>query len=423
MCTSKIILSIVASVTVASIASAGEFQVFGNKAASMGGAGIAKTPSALAAYNNPALLGSNGDKLDIHVGVGVGVKDFGAAKPVSDLNSLNFSELQDAADGNADNLTVDQITALDSARHIVLGMNGKGISMGANADFGVSYGSFGTGVFASSDMGAKANILQTHTDLIFETSAPGTYVDITTGNAKTLAEYQASSMDYAIKNGDTNLEIIGLVLTEVPLAYGHSINTDYGQVSIGGALKFMQGKTFYKNVELDSEDSFDNLDQNTKTSKTFGVDLGLSYVPNFDTSLTLALVGKNLNNPKFNTINSLDIKIDPAVRAGAAYRISDWADLAFDVDLTENKTVNGYKNRYVGGGINFDLTYIGVSAGLMKNISNDDTAGLVYTAGLSTGPSWLTVALTAQMASNSVEYDGNKYPKHASAVLSISSTW
>lgn len=423
MRTSKIILSIVASATVASIASAGDFQVLGSKASSMGGAGIATSPSALASYNNPALLGTNTEKLSIHIGAGVTAKDTGAGESIGDLNDLDFSGLKDAADGNADNLTANQIAALGSAKNIIVGMDGKGIAMSPNADFGVSYGAFGTGLFVTSDIGAHANILQSHTDMIFETSVAGTYVDVLTGNAKTLAEYQASSIDYAIKNGDTNLEVIGLAVAEVPLAYGHSMTTEYGQVSIGGALKLMSGKTFYKSVALDDENAFDNIDQNTKTSTTFGVDLGVAYKPTFDNSLTLALVGKNLNSPKFDVVNGEEFKLDPMVRAGAAYKFGNWVELAFDADLTENKSINGNKSRYIGGGANFDLSVVELSAGLMKNVSSDDQAGLIYTAGISTGPSWLHFELSAQMASKSGEIDGTSYPKQASVNLAISSAW
>src|SRR5690606_39023922 len=118
--------------------------------------------------------------------------------------------------------------------------------------------------------------------------------------------------------------------------------------------------------------------------------------PSFDEDLTLALVGKNLNSPSFDRINGGEFKLDPMVRAGASYKIS-FVELAFDVDLTENESINGIKSQYVGGGASFDLFILDLNAGLMKNLSSNDDSGLIYTAGVSMGP----VELSAQMASKS----------------------
>lgn len=423
MCNSKFILSIVASATLATIASAGEFQVLGAKAASMGGAGVAMSPSALASYNNPALLANNPEKVSIHIGAGVGAKDTGAGKSISDLKDLDFTVLSDAAAGNANNLSLAQINTLSRARDIIVGMNGKGVEANPTADFGLAFGSFGTGLFATSDIGAKANVDQSRTALIFETSVPGTYLDILTSTVKTLSDYQTTSLYYATKNGLTNVEVKGLAVAEVPLAYGHSFDTGYGALAVGGAAKLMAGKTFHKTVTVDNDNAFDNLDQNTEDSTTWGVDLGLAYKPSFADGLTLAVVGKNLNSPAFDVKGGGEYELDPMVRAGAAYKLGEWMELALDADLTENKSLTGYKTRYVGGGVNFDLSVLEFNAGLMKNIASGDEAGLIYTAGIATGPDWLHFELSAQMTSKSGEVDGNNYPKQASVTLAISSAW
>ena len=423
MRSSTFILSFVASAILASNAMAMEFQVLGSKAASMGGAGVATSPSSLAAFNNPALLANNPEKFSLHLGVGIAAKDTGAGKSIGDLNNLDFSGLTAAADGNAENITLAQINDLMLAKSIIVGMDQKGFAATPNADFGLSFGSFGTGLFVTSDISGIANIDQTHTDLIFETSTPGVYLDVATGAAKTLLEYQTSSIQYAIDNGSTNVEVVGLALAEIPLAYGRSIDTGYGQLAIGGALKLMQGKTFYKMAKLDDENSFDNLNDNTETSTDFGVDLGLAYKPIFVENLTVAVVGKNLNVPAFDVKGGGEFKIDPSVRAGAAYKFGNWVELAFDADLTENKSLTGYKTRYVGGGANLDLSFLELNAGLMKNIASSDESGLIYTAGIATGPDWLHFELSAQMASKKGEIDGSTYPKQAMVNFAISSSW
>lgn len=429
MPSSKIFLSFVASACVATLSTAMEFQVLGAKAASMGGAGIATSPSSLAAYNNPALLANNSEKFSIHLGAGIGLKDTGAGKAIGDLSDLDFSGLSDVADIDVNSLTSDDISTLLRTREIIAGMDQKGFAVNPTVDFALSFGSFGTGLFVTSDIGAIANVDQTHTQLIFENS--GSYYDITSGAvlASDATAYTNSSLQYAIDNGDTNLNVIGLAIAEVPLAYGHSFNTAYGSVALGGALKLMAGQTFYKKSKVDDDNALDNITDNAQKSTTFGIDLGVALKPSKVENLTLALVGKNLNSPTFDVSDlakaegASDYKLDPMVRAGVAYKLAEVVELAFDADLTTNKGVTGYDTRYIGGGANFDLSALELNVGLMKNIASNDEAGVIYTAGLATGPDWLHFELSAQMASKSGEIDGSSYPKQAMVNFAISSAF
>jgi hypothetical protein len=406
-----------------------EFQVLGAKAASMGGAGIATSPSSLAAYNNPALLANNSEKFSIHLGAGIGLKDTGAGKAIGDLSDLDFSGLSDVADIDVNSLTSDDISTLLRTREIIAGMDQKGFAVNPTVDFALSFGSFGTGLFVTSDIGAIANVDQTHTQLIFENS--GSYYDITSGAivASDATAYTNSSLQYAIDNGDTNLNVIGLAIAEVPLAYGHSFNTAYGSVALGGALKLMAGQTFYKKAKVDDDNALDNITDNAQKSTTFGIDLGVALKPSKVENLTLALVGKNLNSPTFDVSDlakaegASDYKLDPMVRAGVAYKLAEVVELAFDSDLTTNKGITGYDTRYIGGGANFDLSALELNIGLMKNIASNDEAGVIYTAGLATGPDWLHFELSAQMASKSGEIDGSSYPKQAMVNFAISSAF
>ncbi|MFH0708794.1 MAG: conjugal transfer protein TraF [Pseudomonadota bacterium] len=433
MTPSKIILSFVASACVATLSSAMEFQVLGAKAASMGGAGIAASPSSLAAYNNPALLANNPEKFSLHVGAGIGLKDTGAGKAVGDLNNLGLSEIIDAADltTNPAGLTPAQEASLIQAQGIISGMNSKGFQVNPTVDLAISFGSFGTGIFLTSDIGGVANIDQNHLALILEDSAaPGTYYDILNpSTTPTSTDYTNTSLEYAINTGLTNLDVVGLAVVEIPLAYGYALDTGYGALAVGGALKYMKGQTFYKKVDIDSDNALDNLSDNSVNSSTFGIDLGLTFKPTKVENLTLALVGKNLNTPTFDvsalakTQGISDYEIKPAIRAGAAYKLGEVVEFAFDADLTENKSLVGYNTRYVGGGANFDLSALELNVGLMKNIASNDEAGVIYTAGLATGPDWFHFELSAQMASKSGEVDGTSYPKQAMVNFAISSAF
>ncbi len=427
MTPSKILLSLVASACVATLSSAMEFQVLGAKAASMGGAGIATSPSSLAAYNNPALLANNPEKFSLHIGAGVGLKDTGAGKSIGDLSKLDFSGVSAIADGDVNSLNTTDLTTLNQAQQIILGMNGSGFQVNPTVDLAISFGSFGTGIFVTSDIGGIANIDQTHTQLIFENS--GSYYNLTgattvptSANSDVIA-YNATSMQYAIDNGTTNLDVVGLAVYEIPLAYGYALNTGYGSLAVGGALKYMKGETFYKNVKLDDNNALDNITDNAVSSSTFGIDLGLAFKPSKVENLTLALVGKNLNTPSFDKVGGGQYEIKPAVRAGGAYKLGEVVEFAFDADLTENKSLVGYNTRYIGGGANFDLSVLELNVGLMKNVASNDEAGVIYTAGLATGPDWFHFELSAQMASKSGEVDGTSYPKQAMVNFAISSAF
>lgn len=432
MSSSKILLSFAASACIATLSSAMEFQVLGAKAASMGGAGIATSPSSLAAYNNPALLANNPEKFSIHLGGGLGVKDTGAGKAVGDLSDMDFSGIMEMIDGNAEdyyNVTSTDVETLKNARDVIVAMDQKGFAVNPSVDLAFSYGSFGTGAFVTSDIGAVANIDQSRTALIFAGS-DGRYYDLENIQIyNTDAEYTASSLDYAVQNGTTNLDIVGLAVAEIPLAYGHAFDTGYGSLAVGGALKLMAGQTFYKKAKVDDDNAFDSLDQNTQDTTTFGIDLGLAYKPAFAEGLTLALVGKNLNSPTFDVSaaakaeGASDYQLDPMVRAGAAYKLNDWVEFALDADITKNKSITMYDTQYIGGGANIDLKYLELNLGLMKNIAPSDVAGAIYTAGIATGPDWLHFELSAQMASQTGEIDGTAYPKQAMVNFAISSAW
>lgn len=429
---SKIALSAVASLCVATTVSAMEFQVLGAKAASMGGAGIAMSPSSIAAYNNPALLANNPEKFSLHIGGGVGIKDTGAFNAASDLNDLGLTKLMDQIDGHADNTsyaTAENVQKLQRARDIVIGMDKEGAALTPTADFALSFGSFGIGAFLVSDIGVVSHVDQQRTKLIFQRE-DGQYYDFDTINIySTDAEYKAQSLQYAVENGSTYLDVTGLAVAEIPLAYGHAFSTDYGSIGIGGALKLMSGQTFFQRIDIDSDNAFDNIDNSTQRSSSVGLDLGLTFKPDALNGLTLAMVGKNLNTPSFDVTPLAqskgigDYELEPMFRVGAAYKFNDWVELALDADITENKSVTEYNTQYIGGGANFDLSILELNVGLMKNMASNDVAGMVYTAGVATGPDWLHFELSAQMASKTITVENQDYPSQVSVNFALSSAW
>lgn len=422
----KITKSIVAATLLTTSLNAASFQVLGSKATSMGGAGVATSPSSLASYNNPALLAKNKKTFAFHTGVGVEYRDNGVLDTVSQLDDLNFSDLTDL--GNTISGTTvynqEEVDKLFKAKNIILGANNQSFNVAPTVDVAFAIKNFGFGIFANADVAGTSKVDQQYNRLIFKngTSYYELYSDnsVSTPGSVTETNYKSSSLIYAMDEGEsTGVQLDGLAVIEIPVAYGHAFGTDFGDIYLGGAFKLMKGTTYSHFHSFSSdEDILDNFDETKKESTTVGLDLGVAYNPSFDEDLTLALVGKNLNSPSFDRINGGEFKLDPMVRAGAAYKIS-FVELAFDVDLTENESINGVKSRYVGGGASFDLFILDLNAGLMKNLSSNDDSGLIYTAGVSMGP----VELSAQMASKSTYIDGTKLPKQASVNLAIAFSW
>ena len=421
----KITKSIVAATLLTTSLNAASFQVLGSKATSMGGAGIATSPSSLASYNNPALLAKNKKTFAFHTGVGVGYRDNGVLDTVSQLDDLNFSDLVELAENTTglSGVSIDDLTKLNQSKNIILGANNQSFNVAPTVDVAFAIKNFGFGIFANADVAGTSKVDQQYNRLIFENG--GSYYELNSNNSVTTgltqANYENSSLIYAMDEGigNTGVQLEGLAVIEIPVAYGHAFGTDFGDIYLGGAFKLMKGTTYSSFHSFSSDkDISDDFDKNKKDSTTVGLDLGVAYNPSFDEDLTLALVGKNLNSPSFDKTNGGEFKLDPMVRAGAAYKIS-FVELAFDVDLTENESINGMKSRYVGGGASFDLLFLDLNAGVMKNLSSNDDSGLIYTAGVSMGP----VELSAQMASKSTHIDGTKLPKQASVNLAIAFSW
>jgi hypothetical protein len=104
--------------------------------------------------------------------------------------------------------------------------------------------------------------------------------------------------------------------------------------------------------------------------------------------------------------------------------IGDMLTLAFDMDLTTNKTyIPNYDARFVGGGVAFHpASWFSVRGGLMENLKESDE-GLIYTAGLGFGLKWFQLDLAGEVSSKKGEYDGNQIPRYARVQLALVSKW
>lgn len=179
----KLSLAAIAALCVTS-AHAMSFQTIGYKSIAMGGAAVANSTGSTATYDNPALLAKAQYDVEISIGGGVSVQDYGVGAAAQALDDSGFINTLDALSNQSIITPTDAARYYDSlsrGKDIVLGMNGNSIEIAPQASFGVQVGNFGFGVFGSSDAVATAVVSQTHDRLIFDDGA-GNYAEITSAS-------------------------------------------------------------------------------------------------------------------------------------------------------------------------------------------------------------------------------------------------
>eukprot|EP01155_Anaeramoeba_flamelloides_P011422 Anaeramoba_flamelloidesa328220_280.p1 GENE.a328220_280~~a328220_280.p1 ORF type:complete len:291 (-),score=56.88 a328220_280:80-922(-) len=229
-----------------------------------------------------------------------------------------------------------------------------------------------------------------------------------------------------------------MVLGEVPLSYAKAYDWNSGYWSFGTSIKYMTLTGYNQKISLgtssgDANDNSDGTQYEIAYKDTFGIDLGVAFQPK-QNDLTIALVGKNLNSPKFDvdTVGSgvssaSDYKIDPYFRAGISYPIwNNNLEFALDVDLQKSETIiSGEDTQMIGGGIELHpASWFALRVGAMTDLASDTyDDGTILTAGLGFGLKWLQVDLSVMASTESGEYDGSTIPRYAAANLSIVSKW
>lgn len=418
----KLSFAAIAALCVTS-AHAMSFQTIGYKSIGMGGASVANSTASTATYDNPALLAKAKYDVEISLGGGASMQDHGVGASAKALDDSGFIDTLDSLT-QAD--ATNYYDSLVKGRDIIMGMNGNSIEVAPQASFGVQINNFGFGVFGTSNAVATAVVSEAHDQLIFENS--GNYYKITDAStAPALSNetnYKDSSIQYAIENGETYLEVKAIGIAEVPLAYGHLFELSGGNLMVGGALKYMHAFTYTEKMRIDNEDAKNNEKQDN-TDSSFGVDLGVAYEPYFAKDLTLGLVAKNINKPSFNFVTGEKIEVKPMLRAGVAYNVGDMLEFAVDMDLTKNETfVPDMKNQMLGGGVSFHpVSWFAIRGGGMKNLDTKDEAGLIYTAGLGFGLKWFQLDISGQIASKETTVEDTTYPRYAKLNIALISRW
>lgn len=433
---SRIVLALVVSLLCAA-AWAVEFQAIGFESIGMGGAGVASARGSMAGYYNPALLAASPNLVDIVPGIGIGVREFNLSENIDRLAGAGldtlFSDLAAAAPGGAAPAGVNQRAKDVQSSIQALSGGNNSVGLMPTGTLGIQVRNIALGVYLTTDAGAQAMVDAARTDFIIKRTVGGVDVyakyDPTTNTyaVSDAATYNATSLEYAIDptHRTTYLKLDGLATMEVPISYARRIPVPVGTLAIGASVKPMQGITYHRDVHINTEsgDISDQLENNDKQSSTIGFDFGALYIPPVVRNVRFGLVGKNLNNPKFETTTGADMEASAMWRAGMAMELTSLLTMAADIDLTKNERFDGTTSQYVGGGVNFHpLGILSLRAGALKNMSNNRD-GLIYTAGIGLGFKMLQFDLAAQMASKSGEYDGGSIPRYARVNLALVSRW
>jgi hypothetical protein len=246
----------------------------------------------------------------------------------------------------------------------------------------------------------------------------------------------------SVAANNSTIELTGIGIAEVPIAYGHKFELGrFGKLGLGASVKAMQGTVYWqeavivKNFINGSSDFIKNAKDNRADSTTFGVDAGLLWRYEDFTSLgpiNFGIVGKNLNSPKFDgpvisnlgiitkTSQQTSITVKPQARAGIALEPADWLSMAVDMDVTVNNTIMaGRKSQNIGGGVDMHWAYAALRLGAYNNIALAGSKPVI-TAGLGLGPKWLRFDIDAAASTDTGVYDGTTYPRETKVEFGLS---
>jgi hypothetical protein len=391
---------VAAGVLAAGMASATEFSTFSPRALSLGGAGTGGARGAYSTYYNPAgLAESSLIRERIAISLGVYIRDYDLVDYVDRLADYDWDDITHNPVGNAADASAvaDILREIPDDTGIIVGFGGAVLAQAGRVGFGVL----------------------TRAQLALIPDIDKTRLNIT-----------SSGDPDSIANNLSAIDIRGLATTEVPLAYAHPFEFEAGRLSLGAAIKFINAETYNGSIvvtEAESDTLSDELDSMYEQSAGFGLDAGAQF--HFaGAPLTIGVLARNLNSPKFDTATDEEYEDPLQVRAGVEWGLVPGVlSLAGDVDVTRNETLlPGYESQMIGMGATLEgfpsIFALALRAGLMKNIAESD-AGLLYTAGIGLGFRWVHIELSAAVSTEETEVEDTTIPKEAHVALSLASSW
>lgn len=278
--------------------------------------------------------------------------------------------------------------ALDSLFMIVDTINKN--SMNVTSNNGIVWaikgsknrGAIGMGILANAyvfagielDASHKRIIIQNNSDY-FEVGISGDKIILSSSDSTAYNNHSVLA-----NNANHNLHAKGLILSEIPIAYGHTIPLPIGDLHLGATFKYMFAVSMDNSQRFNFDNlklNFSNLGDTIDYTHTFGIDLGALYTMKW---FGVGLVAKNLNAPLINTVKG-KYRILPQVRAGLSAEVWKLTFL-LDMDLTPNATLEPNKlNQMVGGGMILDLRWVDFRFGVMGDM-HKNPYGPIFTMGV-----------------------------------------
>lgn len=248
-------------------------------------------------------------------------------------------------------------------------------------------GAIGMGLLANIYGFAGVELDSARKEIIIKTggtnSGDGDYFKVgISGDKITLSSSDKSNFESSSIFSDSanhKLHANGIAITEVPIAYGHTIPLPVGDLHLGATMKYIFAASL-DNTQKFNFDKFDinfKVGENLRYTHNFSIDLGALWTMKW---LGVGLVAKNLTAPAINTANG-KYRILPQVRAGFSAEVWKLTFLA-DIDLTPNDTLEpGKKNQMVGGGAILDLKWVDFRFGMMGDM-HKNPYGPIFTLGM-----------------------------------------
>lgn len=280
---------------------------------------------------------------------------------------------------------------------------------------------FAMGIFGSLFANGSASFDESHNQIIVQNGS--NYISVGVGNdGITVNKSDSTNFDnHSIfsNKAQHKIDVSGLMITEVPIGYGYSVEVGAGEISVGMAFKyiFSAGYRIHKSGGFDA---FSNIKTPTDPVFThnFGIDAGILYSLG---GFSLGLVGKNLNNPGLYLDEHTKYYLNPQIRSGMAYQ---WGilNLAMDVDLLPNDTLSYTlpKSQMIGGGLMLDLKVLDIRMGAMYDMRGYTASGIILTGGINI-LGFLDIAV--QSSTRLTEVNGFSVPDYLSLKIGGGFSW
>lgn len=253
---------------------------------------------------------------------------------------------------------------------------------GKNNNWGISLG-----LLASAYANAHADIDKAHNQIIIKSGSDYYGISVGSGGVTISKSEETKYNASSILTGNHHITSNAIAFGELPIGYGYAWHSRAGTFGLGLAGKYIHAAGYI----LEASGSYDNIGKSISFSSkdivqtsTWGVDVGLVYVPTFSKNLIFGLVGKNLNAPKIKT-NKKTIELNRQVRAGVSYSL--WKErivFALDADLLANQTLSTVRpySQMIGGGVMFDFKYVDLRFGSMYDFRDTTKEGVILTGGI-----------------------------------------